>query len=495
MSDLAEIQRRDLADVALGTAAAGGAGYADFRLEKHRRQGIEVKEEDVERLQDSSSRGYAVRLILSGRWGFAASDDMTADGVAQTASRALAMASALGQLKGYDVALAAEPAHAGTWSSPAEIDPFGIDVDEKIAHLIDINRTVLAGKVARYCNSWLDQAKESKYLVTSEGTEVTQERTRLQSNFEAMATSSDGRLVELRSDSVPVGRGYEYIREFDFLAAAEKHSELLAEKLAAPSVTAGQYDLVIGPTNLWLTIHESIGHATELDRVLGYEANYAGTSFATRENLNQLKYGSEAVTVLADRTQEGGLSTVAWDDDGVAAQQWPLISDGVLVGYQYNREIAAAEGLPRSVGCAYADSWQHMPIQRMPNVSLQPSANDTSIKDLISGVEDGIYITGDNSWSIDMRRLNFQFTGQLYYRIKNGKLAGMLRDVAYQGNTIEFWNSCDAVGGPETYVLGGAFNCGKGQPGQVAAVSHGAPAALFRQVNVLNTAGEGAEVG
>ncbi|RIK09937.1 MAG: peptidase C69 [Acidobacteria bacterium] len=491
MSELAEIQRRDLADVALNTAVGGGAAYADFRLEKHRRQGIEVKERDVERLQDSSSKGYAVRLVRNGRWGFAASDDITPDGVARTATRALAMASALEELKGYDVALADEPPVTGRWSSPLQIDPFEIDVDEKIAHLIEVNRAVLAGKVAKYCNSWLDQAKELKYLVTSEGTEVAQERTRLQSNFEAVATGSDGRLVELRSDSVPAGRGYEHIRDFDFLAAAERHSELLAEKLAAPSVTAGKYDLVVGATNLWLTIHESIGHATELDRVLGYEANYAGTSFATLENLDQLKYGSDAVTVLADRTQEGGLSTVAWDDDGVAAQEWPLISEGILVGYQYNREIAAAEGLPRSVGCAYADSWQHMPIQRMPNVSLQPSADDTSIEDLVSGVEDGIYITGDNSWSIDMRRLNFQFTGQLYYQIKNGKIAGMLRDVAYQGNTIDFWNSCEAVGGPDTYVLGGAFNCGKGQPGQVAAVSHGAPAALFRQVNVLNTSEKG----
>lgn len=495
MHDLSEIQRRDLADIALSAAASGGAEYADFRLEHHRRQRIDAKDTDIERLQDSSSKGFAVRLILHGQWGFAASDDMTADGVAQAATRALAMASALSRFQGCDVALADEPAHKGIWSSPVGIDPFDIDIDEKIAHLIEINRTVLAGKVARYCNSWLDQAKESKYLVTSEGAELTQERTRLQSNFEAVATSNDERLVELRSDSVPVGKGYEYIKEFDFLAAAEHHSELLSEKLAAPSVTAGPYDLVIGPTNLWLTIHESIGHATELDRVLGYEANYAGTSFATRENLNHLKYGSDAVTVIADRTQEAGLSTVAWDDDGVAAQQWPLISNGILVGYQYNREIAAAEGIPRSVGCAYADSWQHMPIQRMPNISLQPSSEDTSIDDLISEVKDGIYITGDNSWSIDMRRLNFQFTGQLYYRIKNGRLAGMLRDVAYQGNTIEFWNSCDAVGGPETYVLGGAFNCGKGQPGQVAAVSHGAPAALFRQVNVLNTADEGLEVG
>jgi len=250
---------------------------------------------------------------------------------------------------------------------------------------------------------------------------------------------------------------------------------------------------VLDPTNMWLTIHESIGHATEFDRVLGYEANYAGTSFATLDKLNKLQYGSKIMNVTGDRTVEHGLATVGWDDEGVEGQKWDLIKDGVLVGYQLNRQMALKLGLKRSNGCAFADSPAHVPIQRMANVCLQPSDDDTTTEDLISKVDRGIYIMGDKSWSIDMQRYNFQFTGQRLYEIRNGKIVGQLKDVAYQGVTTEFWNSMEAVGGRGTYVLGGAFNCGKGQPGQVAPVSHGAPSALFRNINILNTTKEGAK--
>lgn len=479
---------RELADAALDAARSAGANYADFRCERDRRQVIEAKEREVERVSDSAGLGFAVRVLLDGRWGFAASDDLTTESVAAAALRAASMASDLRSVTGDRVELAPEEPHSGEWVSDFEENPFEVPLDEKIAGLIEVNEIVLGGGVAKFCSGWLDQVLENKYFASTEGAETTQERIRLQANFQATAVSDDGELAELRSDAVPVGRGYEYVREFDFPNAARGHSDLLAEKLAAPSVEAGKLDLVIAPTNLWLTIHESIGHATELDRALGFEANYAGTSFATPENLGVLKYGSDAVNIKGDRTQQYGLSTVGWDDDGVAASEWEIIADGILVGYQYNREIAAAHGFPRSVGCAYADSWEHAPIQRMPNVSLQPASAPCSADDLISRVDDGIYVVGDNSWSIDMRRLNFQFTGQLFYRIRNGRISGMLKDVAYQGNTVDFWNSCEAVGGPETYVLGGAFNCGKGQPGQVAPVSHGAPVALFRGINVLNTA-------
>jgi TldD protein len=259
----------------------------------------------------------------------------------------------------------------------------------------------------------------------------------------------------------------------------------------APSVEAGRYDLVIDPSNLWLTIHESIGHATELDRALGYEAAYAGTSFATFDKLYRLQYGSPVMNIVGDRTALHGLATVGYDDEGVAGQSWDLIKDGVLVGYQLDRRMAQLKGFGRSNGCAFADSPGHMPLQRMANVSLRPAENGPSADDLIAAVETGIYILGDKSWSIDMQRYNFQFTGQRFFRIKNGRLDGQLKDVAYQATTTDFWNSMEAVGGPQTYVLGGAFNCGKGQPGQVAPVSHGAPTGLFRQVRVLNTAEEG----
>ncbi len=254
---------------------------------------------------------------------------------------------------------------------------------------------------------------------------------------------------------------------------------------------AGDYDLVIDPTNLWLTIHESIGHATELDRAMGYEAAYAGTSFATFDQLGSLRYGSDVMHVTGDRTTPHGLATVAVDDEGVATSSFDLVRQGVLVGYQLDRTIAATAGLGRSNGCALADSPLHVPIQRMANVSLQPAPGEgPTTEDLIGGVERGLYIVGDKSWSIDMQRYNFQFTGQRFFRIEHGRLAGQVRDVAYQATTTDFWGAMEAVGGRSTYLLAGAFNCGKGQPGQVAPVSHGCPSVLVRGVRVLNARAE-----
>ncbi|MFM8671720.1 MAG: TldD/PmbA family protein, partial [Candidatus Nanopelagicus sp.] len=296
----------------------------------------------------------------------------------------------------------------------------------------------------------------------------------------------------MRTLAQPAGYGWEWMSNsiWNWDAEIEQLPTLLAEKVAAPSVEPGRYDLLIHPSNLWLTIHESIGHATELDRAIGYEANYAGTSFATPDKLGKLKYGSELMNVTGDRLTEHGLSTVGFDDEGVAAQKWQIVKDGVLVGYQTDRRISAVVNQERSNGCAYADSPGHVPIQRMPNVSLQPNPTGPTLEKLIESVEDGIYILGDKSWSIDMQRYNFQFTGQQFHRIKNGKLVGQLKDVAYQATTTDFWGAMKAVGGPSTYVLGGAFNCGKAQPGQVAAVSHGCPAAVFSKINILNTVAE-----
>jgi TldD protein len=290
----------------------------------------------------------------------------------------------------------------------------------------------------------------------------------------------------------PIGRGWEYFTTvYDFRKDADQIPALLEQKMASPSIKPGRYDLVIDPTNLWLTIHESIGHSTELDRVLGYEANYAGTSFATLDKLNTLQFGSPAMHVTGDRQVEHGLSTVGYDDEGVSAQTWDIIRNGVLVGYQLNRQMAHKQGFGRSNGCAFADAAIHVPLQRMPNVSLHPNPKDVTLDELIGGVDDGIYIVGDKSWSIDMQRHNFQFTGQKFFRIRGGKIAGQVKDVAYQSRTTDFWNAMESVGGLSTYVLGGAFNCGKGQPGQIAPVTHGCPAALFRRINVLNTAQEG----
>ena len=314
---------------------------------------------------------------------------------------------------------------------------------------------------------------------------------------EVTATRVDpgGGFETMRTTAPPVGRGWEYLTGgYDWDTALGELPDLLVQKAKASSVEPGAYDLVIDPSNLWLTIHESIGHATELDRALGYEAAYAGTSFATLDQLGSLRYGSDVMNVTGDRTVEHGLSTIGYDDEGVATQAWDIVKDGTLVGYQLDRRMAlqnaAALGVSRSNGCAYADSPQHVPVQRMANVSLQPAAGGPSTDELIGGVKRGIYVVGDKSWSIDMQRYNFQFTGQRFYEIRDGRLVGQLRDVAYQATTTEFWGSMEAVGGPQTYVLGGAFNCGKAQPGQVAAVSHGCPSALFRGVTILNTTRE-----
>jgi TldD protein len=305
--------------------------------------------------------------------------------------------------------------------------------------------------------------------------------------------AESGRFETMDSLAPPVGRGWEFLtgEGWDWDAEIDEIPQLLAEKMKATSVEAGTYDLVVDPSNLWLTIHESIGHATELDRALGYEAAYAGTSFATFDKLGSLAYGSGHMHVTGDRTAEHGLSTVGFDDEGVAGQQWDLVRDGVLVGYQLDRRMAKLKGLGRSNGCAFADSANRVPVQRMANVSLQPAVNGPSTAELIAGVERGIYIVGDKSWSIDMQRYNFQFTGQRFFEIRSGRLLGQLRDVAYQATTTDFWGSMDAVGGPQTYVLGGAFNCGKAQPGQTAPVSHGCPTAVFRGIKILNTVEEG----
>ena len=343
-----------------------------------------------------------------------------------------------------------------------------------------------------HADAYVLAVQEDKFYADLAGTRTTQERVRVHPAVTVVGVDDLGGFETMRSLAPPVGRGWEYVLGTGWNWEAELASlpVLLEEKMRAGTLDAGLYDVVIDPSNLWLTIHESIGHATELDRALGYEAAYAGTSFATFDQLGRLTYGSPVMHVTGDRTVEHGLATVRYDDEGVDAQSWDLVRDGRLVGYQLNRAMAARQGLGRSNGCAFADSALHVPLQRMANVSLQPEPGGPSTEQLISAVGDGIYIVGDKSWSIEMQRFNFQFTGQRFYRVKNGRLAGQLRDLAYQGVTTEFWGSMEAVGGEQTYVLGGAFNCGKGQPGQVAAVSHGCPSALFRQVRILNTNSE-----
>jgi TldD protein len=370
---------------------------------------------------------------------------------------------------------------------PLGIDPMEVPDSDVIALLQDWNGRIAAATVVQHIEAHAAMGRDTTFFADLAGNRLTQRRFRTSAQLTAIHVGDNG-FDDMRTCAPPAGRGFEYLqgRGWDWDSELAQIPELLDEKSRAPSVDPGEWDLVIDPTNLWLTIHESIGHATELDRALGYEANYAGTSFATTDKLDSFRYGSNLMTVTGDRTAEHGLSTVAWDDEGVAAQKWNLVTDGILTGYQVDRSTAARIGLERSNGCAYADSALHTPIQRMPNVSLQPGREDLSTADLIAGVDRGIYIVGDKSWSIDMQRYNFQFTGQRFFEIKNGRIVGQLRDVVYQSRTPDFWGSMIAIGGPRTYLLGGALNCGKGQPGQVAPVSHGCPSAVFRSVNVLN---------
>jgi TldD protein len=392
------------------------------------------------------------------------------------------------------VVLADEPTHGEvSWMSSYEVDPFTVPDQDKVSLLADWSAGLLAHDIVAHAEALAHMVLENKFYADLAGTTTTQQRVRVNVQLEAVGIDKEsGRFDTMRTLAAPVGRGWEHVTgtSYDWATELDEMPDHLAEKLRAPSVEAGPYDLVIHPSNLFLTIHESIGHATELDRALGYEANYAGTSFATFDKLGSLRYGSDVMNVTGDRTAQHGLATIGYDDEGVAGQQWDIVRNGVLVGYQLDRAMAHLKGLGRSNGCAFADSPGHVPMQRMANVSLQPADDGPSTEELISRVDRGIYVVGDKSWSIDMQRYNFQFTGQRFFRIENGRLAGQLRDVAYQATTTDFWGSLEAVGGPQTYVLGGAFNCGKGQPGQVAAVSHGCPSTLFRGVRILNTQAE-----
>ncbi|MGW1198123.1 TldD/PmbA family protein [Streptomyces sp. NPDC002536] len=490
---------RPLADAALARARALGAEHADFRLERVRSASWRLRDARPAGSADTTELGYAVRVVHGGTWGFASGVDLTMDAAARVASQAVAMAKLSAKViaaAGSDekVELADEPVHAErTWVSAYDVNPFDVPDADKTALLTDWSARLLRAEGVAHVDASLMTVQENKFYADSAGTATTQQRVRVYPQLTAVAVDEGtGTFDSMRTLAPPAGRGWEYLTGtgWDWDAELAEIPALLAEKMRAPSVQAGAYDLVVDPSNLWLTIHESIGHATELDRALGYEAAYAGTSFATPDLLGTLKYGSEIMNVTGDRTAEHGLATVGYDDEGVAAQSWDLVRDGVLVGYQLDRRMARLTGRDRSNGCAFADSPDHVPVQRMANVSLQPATDGPSTEELISGVERGIYVVGDRSWSIDMQRYNFQFTGQRFYRIENGRLAGQLRDVAYQATTTDFWGSMRAVGGPQTYVLGGAFNCGKAQPGQIAAVSHGCPSALFEGVNILNTTQE-----
>lgn len=501
-------QKKSLADVALNTAKSGGATYADVRIGRYLNQIVSTREKRVQGLANTESFGVGIRVIANGTWGFAATNVVTADGIKKATERALAVAKANSKFQKEPVKLAPVKGYGEvTWKTPIQKNAFEVPVSEKVELLLSANAAAQKGG-ASFANSNLFQINEQKYFASTDGSYIDQDIHRIWPTFNVSAIDrASGKFKSRDAMSAPMGLGYEYMipkaedklqspvgmtlykNSYDIIEDITMAASQVKEMINAKSVEPGKYDLVLEPNHLGLTIHESVGHPLELDRILGYEANYAGTSFATLDKLKSgtFNYGSKQVNIFADKTQPGSLGAVGYDDEGVQCKRWDLIKEGIFVGVQAIRDQAHIVGEKESHGCCYSQSWSDVQFQRMPNVSLAPGKEPYSAEQMVKDVEKGIYIAGRGSYSIDQQRYNFQFGGSVFYEIKDGKIAGMLNDVAYQSNTQEFWNSCVKVCDEKDYRFFGSFNDGKGQPSQSSAVSHGSSTARFNGVNVINT--------
>ncbi len=488
-AEAAATDKGKLAELALATAKQLGATYADIRINRYRNEAVFTRERQVQLVARSQSFGFGVRVLVGGTWGFASSSQVNEAAVRRITGQAIEIAKANAAYQSKPIVLAPAQKVTANWKSAYEKDPFERPLEDKIQLLLKINETALKVQGASFVTSAVRFVNEQKYFASSDGSRIEQSIIRSFPNFTVTAVDmARGDFQTRAALAGPQQMGYEYLEKYPWLAEAEQAANEAVEKLKAKPVEPGKYDLVLHPSHLWLTIHESTGHSTELDRSLGWEANYAGTSFLTPDKLGKFQFGSKMVNIVADRTQPAGLATVGYDDDGVPGQKWHLVKNGTFVDWQTTRELAGEVGRKTSYGCAHADSWASVPFPRMPNVSLQPGPAKVSLDDLLAGVKSGILIFGDGSFSIDQQRYNFQFGGQVFWEIKDGKKGAMLRDVAYQSRTPDFWGACDGLGGEATYELKGTFSDGKGEPGQSNAVSHGCPVARFRQINVLNTA-------
>jgi TldD protein len=483
---------KDLLMGVLQAARDAGASYADARLGRYRRQMIATRERQVTSVVDAESYGIGARVLVNGSWGFAATRDLTRQAGQALALDAVRIARAAAPLQRRPVVLAPVAPIVGTWQTPIAADPSEVPIEDKIALLLKTNEAALGVKGVRFVNSSLAVLREEKTLATTDGTFTVQTFHRVGPQFTATAIAS-GDFQTYSHEIAPRGAGWEYVTGLDMARHAPEWAAIAVEKLSAPSVAPGSWDLILDPTNLWLTIHESIGHPTELDRAMGYEANYAGTSFIAPpdRHIGKLRYGRELMNVRADRTQAQSLARCAWDDEGVPADEWLLVEKGLFKDYQTTREqaawIAKLTGVTRSHGCAFADSWGSVTFQRMPNVSLLPGDQDIGLDEIVAATERGIVVRNRGSWSIDHQRYNFQFSGQVFHEVRGGTITRMLKDVAYQARTPEFWNSMDMIGGAGSYWLGGSFGDGKGEPAQSNSVSHGCPPARFRGVTIVNT--------
>ena len=479
-----------LALLAVEAAQKAGASYADARLVFWRRDSLSVRDDHIQNVSDSEEYGIGVRVIADGAWGFAASNVVDKRTVTRLAKQAVATAKGNAKLLGQPVELAPEQPVKGTWVSGHRIDPFTVPLAEKADYLIEAAKATLAVPGVKFARASVLGVREEKIFVNSEGSRTHQLYFRIMPGLTATAVDRRrGRFASRNHEVAPMLAGWEHVTESKLLEDAPLVGQEAVQKLHAHSVEPGQKTVILAPSNLWLTIHESIGHPTELDRSMGLEANYAGTSFIKPDAAGKLQIGSEIVNIVADKTQPGGLATTGWDDEGVPGQRWDMVKNGKFVGWQTTRDQAAWVGNKRSYGTSYGDSYGSVQFQRMPNISLQPGTEGYTTEDLINATDDGILVSGRGSWSIDHQRYNFQFSGQFFWEIKNGRLRRPLRDVAYQANTVDFWKSCDMIGGEGTYRLGGSFGDGKGEPGQSNSVSHGCPPARF-EVNVVNTGGD-----
>ena len=500
--------KKRLADAVLAAAREAGASYCDVRIGRYLNQFVRTREDKVQGVSNTESTGAGIRVIVKGAWGFAATDELSVDGVVKAARQAAAIATANARIQDVPVQLAKAPALGEvSWRTPIKKNAMAVPIKDKTDLLLAVNAAALEAG-ASFVNSTLFLVNEQKYFASTDGSYIDQDVHRIWAPMTVTAIDkATGKFRARAGLSAPMGLGYEYLdgraedktvlpngvtvygMSYDMKEDAIAAARQARAKLAAPSVKPGKYDLVLDPSHTWLTIHESVGHPLELDRVLGYEANFAGTSFATLDKQKErFQYGSDKVTIVADKTQPGSLGAVGYDDEGVKCKKWDLIKDGKLVDYQTIRDQAHILGKTESDGCCYADSWSSVQFQRMANVSLVAGKDQLTPAELVKDVEDGIYIVGDGSFSIDQQRYNAQFGGQLFFEIKNGEVTRQIEDVAYQIRTPEFWNSCAAVCDERDYRLGGSFFDGKGQPSQSSAVSHGSATARFNGVNVINTA-------
>ena len=481
--------RAEAADAALARATALGVSYADIRVNRYRRESIATRERQVQNVSRSASYGLGLRVLVNGAWGFAATNRVEPAAARVAAEQAVAIARANARLATGKVVLADADKVVATWTSAFKRDPFDVPLDVKTAFLMKLNEAALAVPGVSFVNSQLLFVDEQKFFASTDGSRITQRLVRTYPQF--TTTAADRATGDFQTRPV-VDRaqlvGYEYVEDSPWLADAEQAAHEAVEKLTAKPVAAGTYDVVVDPSQLFLAIHESVGHSTELDRALGWEANMAGTSFIKPADAGKLRFGARIVNLVGDRTQPGGLATTGFDDEGVKAERWDLVREGMFVDWQTTRELAPLVGQRRSHGCLHADNWSSVPFPRMPNVSLEPASSEVTLDDLFSGIKRGLFVVGRGSSSIDQQRYNFQFGGAVIREITNGKLGAMVRDAAYQSRTPDFWASCDGVGGKTSYRLWGTSADGKGEPGQTNAVSHGCPPARFRQVTVLNTA-------